>query len=124
MYLIDTNIIIYYLNNEIPQKSKKIITDILINNFNISVISKMELLGFKEHTEESFSKTKQFISYANIINIDESVINKVIEIKRKYSIKLPDAIIGATTIINNYILVTRNISDFEKLEINIFNPFL
>lgn len=41
-----------------------------------------------------------------------------------YKIKLPDAIIAATALANNKILVTRNVDDFMKVKsLEIFNPF-
>ena len=41
-YLLDTNIIIYYFNGIIKDN---IITDILKNSFNISIITKIEFLS-------------------------------------------------------------------------------
>ena len=61
---------------------------------------------------------------ANILYIDEIIADKTIELRKKYKIKLPDAIIAATAIVYNLILVSRNITDFNKIEgINIINPY-
>ena len=46
-----------------------------------------------------------------------------IEIRRIQRIKLPDAIIAATAKVRNLCLVTRNINDFRKVDIQIANPF-
>ena len=123
MYLIDTNILIYHFNKNIPEKSRPKLNDIFLNNFNISVISKMEFLGFKEHTRESFVKSKQFLEHANIININDRIVESVIKLKRKYSIKLPDAIIAATALTSGLTIVTRNEQDFKNVKCKIFNPF-
>ena len=41
-----------------------------------------------------------------------------------YKIKLPDAIIASTALANNFILITRNSKDFDKLEnLKILNPY-
>lgn len=122
--LIDTNIIIYYLNNSMPEDVKHKTSSLLMQGFNISVITKMELLGFKEHTEESFNMTNRFLSNANIIALDDVIVDKVIQIKRDYSIKLPDAIIGVSALINNLVLITRNTEDFKKIGIKVLNPFI
>ena len=47
-----------------------------------------------------------------------SVINRIetIRIRRHLKIKLPDAIIAATCLINNCCLITNNIKDFSKIE--------
>ena len=41
--------------------------------------------------------------------------NKIIEIRNTYRLKLPDAIIAATAIINNAILVTAD-NDFKRVK--------
>ncbi len=123
MYLIDTNILIYHFNKNIPAKSRAKLKEILLNCFNISVITKMEFLGFKEHTRESYSKSMSFLEYANIINLNDQIVDRVIVLKRKHSVKLPDAIIAATAIVNKLTLVTRNENDFKNVKCKIFNPF-
>ncbi|HOV14223.1 MAG TPA: hypothetical protein PK771_08065 [Spirochaetota bacterium] len=57
-FLIDTNILIYYLNDSLHDDIKKTITKIFKSGFYISIITKMKLLGFKEHTEKSFNSAK------------------------------------------------------------------
>lgn len=41
-YLLDTNILIYFLNDQIPEDSYQKIKDIIKKSFNISVITKLE----------------------------------------------------------------------------------
>ena len=43
-----------------------------------------------------------------------SVINRI-QIRKKYSIKLPDAIIAATCLAYKCSLITNNIKDFDKI---------
>ncbi len=58
MYLLDTNILIYYINDNIPENKLKKINQILKNHFNISVITKMEFLGFRKYKSDTFKKVK------------------------------------------------------------------
>jgi predicted nucleic acid-binding protein len=67
---------------------------------------------------------KNFISDAKIYELDQKVKLQTIEIKKSSRLKLPDAIIAASAIVNNNILITRNTVDFGKIpELEIIDPF-
>jgi predicted nucleic acid-binding protein len=123
MYLLDTNILIYHLNRSIPVQSIENIRQILKNHFNISIISKMELLGFRRHSPQSYRESESFLENAEIIGLDDEIVDTVIQLRRNKSIKLPDAIIAATARVNQWTLVTRNENDFSGIELTILNPF-
>jgi hypothetical protein len=84
----------------------------------------MEALGypFKNATEKSI--IEQLCSHLEIINLNQEIIDKVIEIKQKNRIKLPDAIILSTAINLGIDLVTANVGDFMNIEpaLKIINP--
>lgn len=46
--------------------------------------------------------------------MNSDIKKKAIEIKQKYKVKVPDAIIAATAICNNLTLITSD-ADFEKI---------
>ncbi len=121
-YLLDTNILIYYFNGSLSLKAKKHVSKILKNDFNISVISKMEFLGFNRFNAEQKNKAAQFLFYSNIIPLSDLVIDKVIQIKQADKIKLPDAIIAATALCNHLQLVTHNCKDFVNINIKVYDP--
>ena len=123
MYLLDTNILVYHLNKSIPVQSIEKIRQILKNHFNISIISKMELLGFRRHSPQSYKKSESFLENAVIIGLDDEIVDTVIQLRRNKRIKLPDAIIAATARVNQWTLVTRNENDFSGIELTILNPF-
>ena len=58
--------------------------------------------------------------------ISNEISNQTIMIRRIFPrIKLPDVIIAATALTNNYTLLTRNIDDFKNIPgINLENPWL
>lgn len=92
--------------------------------FNISILTKIEFLGWDKHTPAGFEKCKRLIASANIYEIEDEIAEKAIELKRKRKIKLADAVIAATAIVNNLQLVTRNIDDFKLVsELEVFDPF-
>ena len=123
-FLIDTNILIYYLADAIPEEELPKVEEILRTSFNVSIITKIEFLGWKGHTPEGFEKSKEFISFANVIPLTDEIGDVAIELRRRVSIKLPDAVIAATALVHNLTLVTRNVKDFERIEgLRIYNPF-
>lgn len=115
-YLIDTNVAIYYFGMALPLESEKFIDQILNAKYSISVINRIELLGFKKITEKESEALSSFISNSTILDLDEDIILKTIQIRKIYNIKLPDAIIAATCLVNNCILITNNIKDFDKIK--------
>lgn len=123
-FLIDTNIIIYYLDNKIPESQDERVSIIFENSFILSTISKIEVLGWHRITEKEKRKIEHFLSNANVIYIDRAIEQKAIELKQKNKMATPDSIIGATAILNNLTLVTRNKDDFNKIRgLKIYNPF-
>lgn len=122
-YLIDTNILIYHTNG--VKESIDLISKVIAEkSFNISILTKIEFLGWNKHTSDGLDKCKRLIETANIYFVDENIAGKAIELKRKMNIKIADAVIAATGIIHNLKIVTRNIDDFKGIEgLKVINPF-
>ena len=119
-YLLDTNIVIDFLGNKLPAKKKKHLSSIVDSEINLSVINKIELLGFSKVDQEIIN----FVGFSTIFPLDELIVDKTIEIRSLYYIKLPDAIIAATALYHNLILVTRNTKDFRKVDgLSVENPY-
>ena len=118
-FLIDTNVVIDFSQSIFSEKSKNFVAGILNKDPIISAITQIELLGFSVVPPQ----IEQFVRYTTIIGINDSVIEKTIEIRKLCRIKLPDAIIAATALINNFTLLTRNIADFRNIEhLDVVNP--
>jgi predicted nucleic acid-binding protein len=123
-FIIDTNIVIYYLDNKIPIEQLPKMNRIFQDSFNISTISVIELLGWHKLSKTDKTKMKLFLSNSNVHFVDSGVQMKSIEIKQKRKTATPDTIIAATAILNKYTVVTRNVADFSKIDnIKIYNPF-
>jgi tRNA(fMet)-specific endonuclease VapC len=114
-YLIDTNVAIYYFGLALASESEKFMDQILGKRYFISVINRIELLGFKRLNENESNALNLFISNSVVFDLEEDIILETIEIRKKYNLKLPDAIIAATCLVNNCTLITNNIKDFNEI---------
>lgn len=123
-YLIDSNILIYFITASASNEVLFTINKLLLSSFFTSIITKIEVLGWNKHTEESYRMTEDLLKYGTIIPVDEAIAAQAIQIRRITNIKLPDAVIAATAITLSATLVTRNCKDFNSITgIEFINPF-
>lgn len=113
-YLIDTDIVIYYFNGLTDDEA---IYEMLADSFKISVITKIEFLGWGQFAVdlEAHAKAREFISHATIFDLKEVIAEQAILLRQQFKTKTPDAIIAATALVNGLTVVTNNTSDFERL---------
>ena len=69
-YLVDTNTIIDYLENKLPEKSNKLIDNITIQ---FSVISRIELLVWKKATEDQVKILNGFVDSSTVFDLNEAL---------------------------------------------------
>jgi predicted nucleic acid-binding protein len=117
--LLDTNVILDFLkgeNNAIDLSSLFLQYECFA-----SVIVKLELLKYPNITSDEEYTINEFLKLLTIIPINEAIENETIAISRLSKLKLPDAIIGATAIVYDAELVTRDPHfiecKYEKLHI-------
>jgi len=123
-YLIDTNILIYYLAGAIPDEEKPVIDRIFQESFNISIITRIELLGWRDHTPEGLAKARSLLDCAQCLPLTDPLAEKTIELRTGMNISLPDAVIAASALSLDATLVTRNERDFDQVPgLVIYNPF-
>ena len=120
--LVDTNILIYLSKRKL-ELEKVSSPDV---NLYISVITYMEVLGYKFQNRFEKSTIEQLCKYFPVINLNTEIVEKVISIRQQHKIKLPDAIILATAVISKMELITSNIADFIQIEpgLKIYNPMV
>jgi len=114
-YLIDTNAVIELLKGHLPSKGDEWLENIVGENLHhLSVINKIELLGFNGAPAE-IQLLEDFIAASNVLPLTEAVVQKTIDIRRNHKIKLPDAVIAATAVVHGLTIISRNVSDFERI---------
>lgn len=115
-YLIDSNVIIDYAASRLPQKGSDFVEQIFNADFLISVVAKIEVLGFADIPERMLAM-EDFVGSATVLLLDEAVTKQTILLRRQCKkLKLGDAIIAATCLAYNLVLVSRNTGDFKSIQ--------
>jgi len=101
-YVLDTNAVIYLLNGRLAFQLPE-------GEYSVSVISEIELLSFSSLSESEEQKIHELLRELERIPLNDKVSRMTIELRRKNNrLKIPDAVIAATAIINNAILLTND----------------
>jgi tRNA(fMet)-specific endonuclease VapC len=78
----------------------------------ISIITQIEFLSFKNLKKEDIKLFLNFVKQIDIIDVineNQKLINKIIYIRKKYKVKLPDAVIISSALINEADLITNDL---------------
>jgi predicted nucleic acid-binding protein len=113
----DTNLLIDYLNG-VSEAGKE------IGRYDqgfISVLTWMEVMAGA--AAPVAAATEGFLSGFGLIALDDAVARRAVAVRQKYRMKLPDAIIWASAMVNNMLLVTRNTRDFPSDDPGVRMPY-
>ncbi|GHV73168.1 nucleic acid-binding protein [Spirochaetia bacterium] len=121
MYFLDSNICLYFLRDQYPALSKKLLT-VSPGSIKIPSIAEAEILTGVEKGARSITREiwEEFFAAFEIVSFDDDAARRYALI-RSY-LEKQDAIIGpndlitaATVLANNGILVTHNVQEFERV---------
>jgi len=117
--LLDTNVVLFVLSD------LNHLAVLKGCNLYISFITELELLSYPAISEKDKITIQKFISKTTIIDINTIIKENTIELRKKYKIKLPDAIISATVLANNFILYTndKGLLKITEIKINSLSTF-
>lgn len=119
MILIDSNIVIYggqpgyqYLRDYLAEQS-----------IAISKVSLVEVLGYHQFEEAEKVKLENILAACHQFAVDDPIIAGSIALRQQKKMSLGDAIIAATALHHQLVLVTSNEADFHWIpELQIHNP--
>jgi hypothetical protein len=110
--LIDTNVLIDYLNGNAAPAFVANVEQALGDGSMVSVVTTMELLGWRGHSEKSRSDAENLLRGMGEIGLPRRIVDEVITLRSLLAIKLPDAIIAASARVEGIPLMTGNTADF------------
>jgi predicted nucleic acid-binding protein len=107
--VLDTNILVDYLHGIERAKSE-------VDRYDkptISLITWIEILvGAQDKQEESL--LRRLLQRFEMLAASSEVAMQAVEIRKRNRIRLPDAIIWATALVHEFLLLTRNTCDFPR----------
>ena len=116
-YLIDTSAVIKYLNATLPASGLRLIDEIIDTESVISLITEIELRVWEPTDATDKEIYELFVNGSTVLDLNRDIVDQTIEVRKKYRLKLPDAFIAATAIVNNFTLIADNDKDFRKVDI-------
>jgi len=108
-FLVDTNFLIFVSDES------DIVLPFLDYTIGISYITEMELLGVFSISKNQKAAMKKILNQCYIFDCSSEIKELAIQLKQKYKIKLPDAIIAATAIVKQLPFVTAD-ADFKVIK--------
>ena len=115
--LFDTNILIDYLRG--MAAAQREIGD--ASEGAISIVSWMEVMvGTRPENE---AETRLFLSSFTNLPVTAETAERAVALRRRRSMKLPDALILASAQLGGYLLCTRNTRDFPAEEAGVRIPY-
>lgn len=108
--LADTNVLLYLLNGD-----KGLLSIFKGTEVSISTITELELLSFPKLKKKEEKSIRDLVSRCTVINISDEIKELAIYFRRKFRLKLPDAVIAGTAHYHKLPILTAD-TDFAKLE--------
>nr|WP_238718247.1 type II toxin-antitoxin system VapC family toxin [Petrachloros mirabilis] len=112
-YVLDTNVVLYLLGG-------RLLSPLPVGEFYLSVISEIEMLSYPAIAEAERLRVQRFLSQVTVVGINEDVKEHTIALRKKYRLKLPDAIICALALTTGSVLLSNDtqLSRISEITVN------
>jgi predicted nucleic acid-binding protein len=88
----------------------------------ISIISWIDVMAGARTAADEDTR-RGFLDHFHIVPLTQRVAEEAVTLRRQYRLKLPDAVIWASAITENCLLVSRNTKDFPASEPGVRFPY-
>lgn len=117
--LIDSNLIVYATQPAYPRLHSWILTHLP----KVSVISRVEVLGFHRLQADEKSALESLFESLELLYPGTATFDKATELRQRRKLSLGDALIAATALEHGLTLATRNTTDFQWIdELSLIDP--
>ena len=100
-FVLDTNIILYFLGGRLADSFPA-------GAYAISVISELELLAYPGLVSSEEQRIRDFLADVPITDLTQSVKHHAVNLRKRFGLKLPDAIVAATALALEATLLTND----------------
>ena len=100
-YVLDTNIFILLFNNQLDETIPQ-------GHLGFSVITEIELLSFAGLSTDDEQSIRQSLQALERLSLDQAVSQQTVVLRRQYRLKTPDAIVAASALIADAVLITND----------------
>lgn len=100
-YLLDTNAIIYLMSGWLAFSLPD-------GKYSISIVNEIELLSFPGISTQEEQKIRELLQLLDRVNLTDAVRDEAIRLRRNNRLKFPDAIIAASALIQEAVLLTND----------------
>jgi predicted nucleic acid-binding protein len=112
----DSSALILFLNDALPNDALELLDHCLHSRqLHISAMARAEVLAWPGHLAASLATALSLLDACQLVTVNAVVADEGARIRRETGLKLPDALIAATALLQGAALVTANAKDFRRL---------
>ena len=100
-FVLDTNAVLYFLGGRLAAPFPA-------GSYAISVISELELLAYPGLASAEEQRIRAFLADIPVTDLTQSVKHHAVNLRKRFGLKLPDAIIAATALALEATLLTND----------------
>ena len=89
--VLDTNVVLYHLGGYLLKPLEK-------KQYIISIITEIELLSYSSIEADEIKRIQNFVDDVTVVELKNPLKKETIALRKKYNLRVPDAIIAATAL--------------------------
>lgn len=89
--VLDTNVVLYHLGGRLLKPLEK-------KQYIISIITEIELLSYSSIEADEINAIQNFVSDVTVVELKNLLKIETIALRKKYNLKVPDAIVAASAL--------------------------